>query len=193
MKTAAAEIVKNNPQSFFEEVRPLEFEVGCGKGRFLLSMAEKYPERNFIGIDRAGKWMNVGKTRAEKRQLPNLRFIKTEAREFLESIPEEIFETIHMYFPDPWPKRRHHPRRTLNESFLKLLYSRLKPGGFIEIATDDADYYVQIRAAAEATRALWKEMRETRNARIVCPEFKTNYELKFEAEGRTLYYLEMRK
>ena len=182
-----------NFAEIFGNQNPIEFEVGCGKGKFLIGLAELTPSRNFFGIDRAGKWMRRSMQRSEKKQIQNIRFLKAEAVAFLQRAPEESVAVFHMYFPDPWPKRRHHSRRTINAGFLTLLHSRLEDKGLVEIATDDADYYTQIRGAVDATAALWKQIRESRNERITNPELKTNYEIKFQAEGRTLYYLELKK
>lgn len=158
-----------------------------------MGMAAQNPDRNFFGIDRVAKWMRVGKERSEKRSLSNIQFAKAEAVEFLSTVPEKSIAVFHMYFPDPWPKRRHRSRRTIQDDFLRLLHSRLEEGGLIEIATDDEDYYRDIQKGVAATKELWKQIRETQNERIMGGDLKTNYELKFLAEGRVLYYLELRK
>jgi len=98
-----------------------------------------------------------------------------------------------MYFPDPWPKRRHRARRTFSEDFLKLIHSRLLPGGLFEIATDDLDYFTDMKKGIAATRELWDNVRETVNERILGGTMKTNYEVKWTTEGRTLYYAELAK
>ncbi len=182
-----------SPEEFFKRKAPLEFEIGSGKGKFLVSRAEESPEMNFIGIDRAGKWMKIGDRRGSKKQLENLLFIKTEALEFFEVLEPLCVDMFHMYFPDPWPKRRHHPRRLFTAPFVKLLYSKLKPGGIIEIATDDADYYQQMKKSVDQAEIPWEDRKEAVNQRIRHLHLKTNYEMKFEAEGRNLYYMELTK
>lgn len=188
----AGSVQEPRPYHFMTEPL-LELEIGCGKGKFLISRALESPERNFIGIDYAGKWMRVGETRSQQRQLKNLTFFKAEAWNFLKKLPDKIIDTCHIYFPDPWPKRRHQARRLLTPDFLKLLYTRLKPCGFIELATDDPDYYKQIKSSLAETKLLWQSLRETVNERISFPHLQTNYEVKFQAAGRALHYIEAQK
>ena len=179
---------------FFGNANPVELEIGCGKGKFLLDRALENPRTNFLGIDRIVKWMKRRKERAEREAMPNIRFMRAEAKAFLtEAVPPESFHMIHLYFPDPWPKRRHQPRRVMTADFLKLLHSRLVAGGLLEIATDHADYYEAMKKTIAVTPELWDNVRETRNERIVGGMHKTNYELKFEAEGKTLFYAELVK
>jgi len=170
---------------------PLEVEIGCGKGKFLLGRAMVFPEIHFLGIDYAGKWMKIGRTRGEKRCVKNLKFFRTHARPLVEQyLPDASVSVFHIYFPDPWPKRRHRRRRLVSESFLGLLKQKLAAGGRIELATDDSAYFQEMHLLAESTRSWWTGVRETLNQRIFCPELKTSYELKYEAEGRPLHYLE---
>ena len=169
-------------------------EIGCGKGKFLVARAMENPGTNFLGIDRISKFMNIGKTRAQKRTLPNIRFIRAEARAFLaEAVAPGSVIIFHIYFPDPWPKRRHQTRRVFTAELLKLLHVCLVPQGLIEIATDDKDYFEMMKKTIAATSELWENVRETVNERILGGAMKTNYELKFEAEGRPLFYAELKK
>lgn len=195
MKTRVEE--KFEPLVFsecFGNTHPVEFEIGCGKGKFLVARAMGNPGINFLGIDRVSKFMNIGKTRAQKRVLPNIRFIRAEARAFLtEAIAPESVCVFHIYFPDPWPKRRHQVRRVFTPEFLVLLHTRLVPGGLVEIATDDKDYFDAMKKTIAATAELWENTRETVNERILDGMNKTNYELKWAAQGRSLYYAELKK
>lgn len=181
-------------KELFGNTNPVELEIGCGKGKFLLARAIENPGTNFLGIDRVSKFMNIGKTRAEKRALPNARFFRAEARAFLDgAIASSSVSIFHIYFPDPWPKRRHQVRRVFTRELLALLCSRLVPGGLVEIATDDKDYFWDMKKTIAATEELWENTRETVNERILDEMNKTNYELKWAAEGRSLYYAELRK
>jgi len=195
MKTRVEE--KYEPVIFsecFGNAHPVEMEIGCGKGKFLVARAMGNPGINFLGIDRVSKFMNIGKTRAQKRVLPNIRFIRAEARAFLtEAIAPESVSIFHVYFPDPWPKRRHQARRVFTPEFLTLLHARLVPGGLVEIATDDKDYFAAMKKTIAATSELWENTRETVNERILDSMNKTNYELKWASQGRSLYYAELKK
>ena len=181
-------------KEFFGNTNPVEIEIGCGKGKFLVARAIENPKINFLGIDRVSKFMKIGKTRAEKRTLPNIRFLRAEARAFLtEAIGSGSISIFHIYFPDPWPKRRHQIRRVFSTELLKLLYARLIPGGLVEVATDDKDYFVAMKKTIAATEELWENVRETVNERILDGMNKTNYELKWAAQGRSLFYAELKK
>ncbi|MFH1207927.1 MAG: tRNA (guanosine(46)-N7)-methyltransferase TrmB [Candidatus Omnitrophota bacterium] len=178
----------------FGNSHPVEMEIGCGKGKFLVARAIENPGTNFFGIDRVSKFMNIGKTRAQKRALPNIRFLRAEARAFLtEAVAPLSVSIFHLYFPDPWPKRRHQARRVFTSQLLELLHARLVPGGLVEIATDDKDYFAAMQKTIAATAQLWENVREAVNERILDGMNKTNYELKWAAKGRSLYYTELKK
>lgn len=174
---------------------PLEIEIGSGKGRFLLQRAEAHRDRNFLGIDYRWRFLKEGVQRAEQRGLTNLQFFKAEASEVVPFLVlDASVEIFHIYFPDPWHKRKHHKRRLLTPDFFKLVQRRLKPGGLLEIATDNFDYMVRFRMAlVEAGDTLWSEVKESRNARILDPHVHTHYEAKYMRQGRDLYYIELRK
>jgi tRNA (guanine-N7-)-methyltransferase len=179
----------------FDNDRPLEVEIGSGKGRFLLGRASIMPERNFVGFDYIWKFLKIGWQRASKRDYPNLLFFKAEANEVVTHLlPEESVTIFHIYFPDPWHKKRHNKRRLLTAEFFKLVHSRLIDGGLLEIATDNFEYFIYLKGALiEAGDDLWTRQRESRNERIMNPEFATNFEMKYTEEGRDLFYLELRK
>ncbi len=174
--------------------KTLEVEIGCGKGKFLVGRATAEPGVHFIGVDTAGKWMKIGARRGEKRFLDNLRFVRVDARIFVEKyLPSCSISVFHIYFPDPWPKKRHHKRRIAKGDFLLLLKEKLAAGGRIEIATDNHPYYLDIQNEVDSLGPVWASRSETVNKRLYCEAFKTSYELKYEAEGRPLYYMELVK
>lgn len=186
---------KDEPLSFmkiFGNANPVEFEIGCGKGKFLAARAAAFPNINFVGIDRVAKWMQRVQKKKEKAAMGNLLFLKTNAYEIIERIPPESVSVFHIYFPDPWPKRRHQKRRLVNAEFLKYLTGLLKKGGAIEIATDHEDYYAFIRKQALESGLPWSSWRESRT-RIVQEELKTHYEMRFEMAGKKNYYMELIK
>jgi len=178
----------------FGNTNPVEVEIGCGKGKFLVTRAEQNPHINFFGVDRAGKWMRMGASKVERRKLTNIKFMKAIADQtFPDLIPAGEVSVFHIYFPDPWPKRKHQRRRLLQPAFFAVLHEKLKQGGMVEIATDEADYFASIKKGIAETAKLWKQVRENINERIFAPEIKTNYELKYQSFGRTIYYLELQK
>lgn len=172
----------------------LEVEIGCGKGKFLVARAEENPHIHFIGIEKANRFLRRGIQKREKRELENLEFMKGDVRQILkEKILPESVEVFHIYFPDPWPKRRQRKRRLLTAEFFHLLHSRLKHCGLIEIATDFFDYFQEIKKTIEGMHGVWSQMRETQNERLFPSQVQTNYERKYQMEGKSLYYLELQK
>ena len=178
----------------FDDDKPLEVEIGSGKGKFLMHRAMALPEHNFIGFDQIWKYLKIGYRRAQKRGITNLQYFKATADEIIGHMtPSESVTTFHIYFPDPWPKRRHHKRRLLTSAFIDLLYDRLRSGGLLELATDDAEYYDWLKGTMAEAKAKWSATHASVNERIMNPEIKTNFELKYEADNRDLHYLELRK
>ncbi len=177
----------------FGNANPVEVEIGCGKGKFLVARALENPGINFLGLDRAVKWMKTGIKNSDKQKLANVHFLQAEIRALLERIPGQSVSLFHIYFPDPWPKRRHRKHRIVTPEFLEALDKKLAAGGSIELATDHEDYFEQMKKSVALTASLWSSVRECENQRLKDPHLKTNYELKYETEGRNLYYLEMVK
>lgn len=171
----------------------IEIEIGCGKGKFLLNRASENRQAFFVGIDKEKRWLKRGAERAERRRLENLKFIKGEAAQVLSLFPLECVSVFHIYFPDPWPKRHHHRRRLLSVDFFRLLHRHLKAKGLIEIATDDTDYFACIKKNIGEMNGAWKKIGETKNERPFPSSVRTNYEQKYHAEGKSLYYLELKK
>lgn len=167
----------------FGRIAPLELEVGFGKGRFLLRQAQARPDTDFVGVERAAKYFRLARTRGEKRGLTNLRLVRGDARVFVEDrLPDGSLHRAHVYFPDPWPKKRQHKRRLLDPPFFHALARKLRPGGELHLATDHADYFREIVLSVEteprfvATDPLPED-----------PEGLTNYEVKYRAEGRPIH------
>ncbi len=129
----------------FPNPAPLEVDVGCGKGRFLIARAKSHPESNFLGIDRLLTRLRKTDKKIVRAGLSNVRLLSLEADysvHFL--LPPESVSVFYIFFPDPWPKRRHHRRRLFHDSFLKAIEETLIPEGKIHIATDHLNYYEQV-------------------------------------------------
>jgi len=179
----------------FSSRQPLKIEIGSGRGRFLLHRAAANPGINFLGIDYRWRFLKEGVERGERRGLANLLFFKAEAEEVVPHlVPDASIEVFHIYFPDPWHKRKHRKRRLLTPDFFKLVHRRLNTGGRLEIATDNFDYLIAFKAALiEAGDTLWTRVRESRNERLLDPGVQTHFEAKYMRQGRDLYYLELVK
>jgi tRNA (guanine-N7-)-methyltransferase len=130
----------------FDPARPLEIDIGCGKGRFLLARAAATPETQYLGVDRLLERVRKTDGKLCRAGLRNVRLLRLEAGytvAFL--LPPHRVRTFYVYFPDPWPKRRHHKRRLMSPEFREAVWSRLVPGGRIEFATDHLDYLAEIQ------------------------------------------------
>lgn len=178
----------------FGNDHPVEVEIGCGKAKFLIARAVENPQINFLGVDLIWKWMKFAVQRSEKRGLENIRFIKADAREAVKyGIRAASVSAFHIYFPDPWPKTRQRKRRLITGDFLRLLHDKLDEGGLVEVATDHLDYFLRIQNAVIHSGIAWASATESRGERLFGASIKTNYEIKYEAAGRDLFYLELRK
>ena len=130
----------------FPRAQPLEIELGSGDGGFLAQYAGRHPERNFIGVERLLGRLRKLDRKAIRLGLANVRAVRIEASYFLEHLlPPAAAGAAHVYFPDPWPKRRHHKHRLINERFLLLARQALAGGGVLYVRTDDADYFGRIK------------------------------------------------
>jgi tRNA (guanine-N7-)-methyltransferase len=192
---AAAEML--DFELLFGRPGPVEMEVGCGKGTFLVSQAAANPEKNFLGIEWANKYYRYAVDRTGRRGIRNIRVLRTDAPSFIQQhVPDASVSVFHLYFPDPWPKKRHHKRRFFCDENLAQLLRILTPGGIINIATDHAEYFEQMTAVAQ--RAIGQDRVEAidfiRPAGAQEGEtVGTNYERKYLKEGRKTYTLALRK
>lgn len=130
-------------------------EIGFGMGASLLAMAEQHPEQNFIGIEvhRAG----IGSLVADlhDREMTNVLIAPYDAVEvFKTCLADEILSAVQIFFPDPWPKKKHHKRRLIQADFIKMVIAKIKIGGFIHCATDWEDYAEHMKAILSAEPAL---------------------------------------
>lgn len=129
----------------FPVEQPLELELGSGDGTFLVELARRKPHHNFIGVERLLGRIRKMERKARRAQLTNLRGVRIESSYFLEYLlPPHSVAVLHIYFPDPWPKRKHRRFRLINEEFPALAHQALAPGGTLFVRTDDADYFAQI-------------------------------------------------
>jgi tRNA (guanine-N7-)-methyltransferase len=129
----------------FPTAQPLEIELGSGDGSFLVEYAKQHPERNFIGVERLLGRIKKLDRKGRRAALTNLRGVRIESSYFLKYLlPAHSATAMHVYFPDPWPKRKHRRHRLVNEQFVSLAYEALQPGGRVYLRTDDADYFKQM-------------------------------------------------
>lgn len=133
----------------------VEIEVGFGKGLFLLRAALACPDVNFLGIEVLRKHQLFTATRLAKRGLKNVRLAKVDARLFLPAaVAAQSVQAVHVYFPDPWWKKRHHKRRVFTAEFAEQCARILRPGGRLHVATDVAEYFQVIADLVGQTRLI---------------------------------------
>lgn len=157
-------------------------EIGSGKGRFLIASAIEQPDVNFIGIEKSLHYHRVIRDRVLKRALRNVRLINFDAFPVLrDMIPDAALSEIHVYFPDPWPRKREQKRRIIRAEALAEMRRVLVPGGSGLYVTDHGEYFeVAAPLIAELFRA------ETRIPGPSDPP-RTNYEAKYREEGRAIF------
>jgi tRNA (guanine-N7-)-methyltransferase len=174
---------------------PIHIEIGSGKGTFLLNQARGHPGDNFLGIEWARKYYSYAVDRIGRWDLKNVRIIRTDAATFIaELIGDNSVDCFHIYFPDPWPKKRHHKRRFLCPANLEQLVRCLKTDGQLRIATDHAEYFEQITTILAGTSDRLDEIDFLPTAGAETGEWVgTNFERKYIEENRPIYTLAVRK
>lgn len=166
----------------FGNTNPVILEIGSGKGRFLISTATERPDLNLIGIEKSLHYHRVIRDRVQKRNLTNVRLINHDAFLVLrDMVPDATLSEIHIYFPDPWPRKKEQKRRIIRAEVLEQFRRTLVDGGSGIYVTDHREYY---EVAAPLIEQHFRAER-----RIPGPDDKprTNYEAKYRAEGREIY------
>ncbi|PID27369.1 MAG: tRNA (guanosine(46)-N7)-methyltransferase TrmB [Candidatus Cloacimonadota bacterium] len=125
---------------FKNDNKILKFEIGFGNGDSLIELARRNPHINYFGIDRKMDRIRTALSKVNRSKLPNLLIARTGTDYLNEMINRESFDEIIMNFPDPWPKKRHHKKRTVNPSFIKVLHSLLKKDGVFRFSSDHPEY-----------------------------------------------------
>ncbi len=174
--------------ALFGRDAPLEVEVGTGKGMFLSRAAGACPDHDFLGIEVARKYARFAAAKLASRSLSNARIINADAlRIFRELLPSEAVRAVHVYFPDPWWKKRHHKRRVMTEAFVRDVQRVLAPAAHLHFWTDVKEYFdrtLEIVAAATTLRGP-----------IAVPErpaehhmdYGTHFERRVRLHGETVY------
>ena len=171
------------PEQIFGRCGPLVLEIGFGDGESLAAMAAADPQTDYLGIEVHRPGIGHLLLRAAELQLSNLRVLCADAAEVIEQqLPEACFNRIQIFFPDPWPKARHHKRRLIQPSFITLLAHKMRPNGRLLIATDCADYAHSILDSLNAT----PELRNIVNGDGFAPRPAQRLPTRFEQRGQRL-------
>jgi tRNA (guanine-N7-)-methyltransferase len=164
----------------------LQVDLGCGDGSFVCELAQEFPDKNFLGIERLTK--RVEKVRRKAEKIENVRALRADtlfAVRYL--LPENSVETFYLLFPDPWPKRRHQQRRIFTREFLDAIAVALEEHGFLRVATDQLDYFRQIERLGQT---------DSKFDIVDCDEIvlpATKFERTFREQSLPIYRLTFRK
>jgi len=191
MRIAPSDITTPPPtwEDIFGNPHPVEVEIGFGKGAFLLALARNHPERNFFGVERAKRWSFRLARLIERDSLTNVIGIHADFTCLVRTMiwPESV-STYHLYFPDPWWKRRHRHRRLFHDDFSHALVRTLAPGGKIFLASDVYEYFSQIVQQFTEVSTLipfpWERDQVNKRGKLIV----TDFEQKYRKEGRPIFY-----
>lgn len=165
--------------ALFPQSKPLEVELGCGDASFLIEYASRHPETNFIGVERLLGRLQKLDRKGRRAGLENTRGVRIESAYFLQYLlPANSTDALHIYFPDPWPKKKHHRHRLINEQFPALAKTVLTHGGYVYLRTDDKDYFTQMTEVFGAAEEF--DPVETPSS---LAEITTDFERDFNAQG----------
>jgi len=167
----------------FDLSRPLEIEVGCGKGRFLTSRASQNHDCDFLGIERMLDRVRLFAGKCKRGKIDNARILRLEALyTFHYLLPAHHARRVYVFFPDPWPKKKHHSHRLFGPLFLNALWKRLEIGGRLEFATDHREYFEVVRECFAQDRR-FAEVAPMDRPKEVWTEFETM----FREQGLPIY------
>lgn len=180
--------------ALFGRVAPIVLEIGMGDGETLLELAGRSPGTDFVGVEVHRPGLGHCLLGIEARGLANLRLIAQDAVEVLERrVADGVLDEVLLYFPDPWPKKRHHKRRIVQPAFVDLIDRRLKPGGVLRLATDWAPYAEQMRDVMAGCTAFAPA--SAAGARVARPAARplTKFERRGERLGHEVFDFEYRR
>ena len=178
----------------FGNTNPIQIEVGMGKGKFIMELAQKYPETNFIGIERYSSVLLRALQKREELEIPNIYFMCMDAKELGEIFAPGEVEKIYLNFSDPWPKDRHAKRRLTSDRFLAVYDRILQPDGIIEFKTDNQDLFrYSLESIPEAGWQVTSHTFDLHHSDMAEGNVMTEYETKFSAEGKPICKLTARR
>ena len=167
-------------ENFFANPQPLEIELGAGDGSFMVRYATQHPERNFLAVERLLGRLRKLDRKGRRAALVNVGLLRIEAAYFVEYLlPARCAQTLHIYFPDPWPKKKHRKHRLINARFPEIARQALAPGGVVYLRTDDADYFEQVQEVFAAAAGHFAAIETPAELSAVV----TDFEREFNAQG----------
>lgn len=184
---------KGNWQGVFENGNDIYAELGCGKGKFIMTLAEQNPDRNYIAIEGRGSIILRALEKAEKEGLTNIVFVKEYIKDITEYFAEDELSGIYLNFSDPWPKDRHAKRRLTHGRYLDGYRKVLKDGGCIGFKTDNVDLFAFAAAEFESCgMQLLESTEDLHSTELEAKHVTTEYEDKFRSDGKKINYCKVR-
>lgn len=174
----------------FGRSAPLIMDIGFGTGISLLSMALTHPENNYLGVEVYPAGIGRLLARLAEEKIDNVRIYQADAIDVLnQCIKNESLSGVTIFFPDPWPKRKHHKRRLIQSAFVELLRQKLKPGGFLHLATDWQHYAEQMMEVLSAAEGFYNQAGESQFSTDRKQRPVTKFEKRGQQKGHEIWDL----
>ena len=183
-------------EHYFKNDNPITVELACGRGEYTIGLAERFPGRNFIGVDIKGERIWKGSTLATEGSLVNVGFLRTQILLIENFFDEHEIEEIWLTFPDPRPRKRDIKRRLTSPRFLEMFKKLLKPSGYLRLKTDNTNLYEytleEVKARTDIEDLKYTTDIYQSSLREECFDIKTRYEEEFASKGEKIKYLRFR-
>jgi tRNA (guanine-N7-)-methyltransferase len=173
--------------ALFANERPVALDVGSGKGLFLRREAARHPGTNFLGVEWSAKYFRIAVTCLVELELRNVRVVLADAREFVQRLDDATLDSVHIYFPDPWWKRRHHKRRLYTPEFFGQVARRLRANGRLYLATDVLECFEAMSAHLGGNASFQRLSDVPSGGPSDESDYRTHFERKYRREGRPIY------
>jgi tRNA (guanine-N7-)-methyltransferase len=174
--------------SVFGDAKPVELEIGSGKGLFLCNAAKTHPGVNYLGVELSRKYAVLSAARLARQELMNAKVWCGDGRIVLaRAVPDRGLRAVHVYFPDPWWKSRHKKRRVFTGALVSEIERTLAAGGELSVASDVLEYFELIRALIAESQRFREIDLPVRNEPMQATDYLTNFERKYRIEGRPIY------
>lgn len=178
-----------NLQAIFGNEQPLELEIGIGSGYFLTRYAQNHPDINILGVDKVASEVMRSADKARRLGVTNIRTLQYEALILLEEyIEPETFQRVHVYYSDPWPKKKHHRRRVWKPEFVRAAWKGLKPDGELYMKTDVSEYFEVIDKVIKTDGGFENRLDCRLDEELIEGDYETNFQRKAKEKGHPLHY-----